>query len=644
MKNIFYQKIIKSKKDSSPLNNTISCYHRPRLNNFKSKKNTNQNKNKNINKKETKKLNIKNFKPKIESKLISFSNINNTFENIINNNKENINNYNNSFSNVSNRAKYLNLNRKNSYITKIKYKNINNGKCNNFKSYIINSSLLNYNNKKSISKDIAVFCKIINSINNSHNNTKLSRNNNKKITYVYSKKNNYLKERKIIKIQRWWRKLLYHLYIEKYILIIQRQYRKYIKRNRHYKNKENIKKIILIQKAWKTYMKNKCLNNYYFFSFKKYIKPKTENKINNITFSNLVLDNSNKINYFKSNKKNYFISKLSYKKNQINDVLQKITKLQKLIKKYLKNKFGERNIKKNDLINNECYSTKEKKNYSFQINDTLISKIKIIQKNIRKYLNYNKNKEILRKKFSTYISLKLSKFFILVLNRINLFYFIKIFNQKIKKNINEFIFLKIFNIKKEPSSYSYFFLTIWRHLKINTDTKNEISLLLKNNIPKFFIQSFSKTYIPYINYKQEEQLINVQLFQNNDDDLINYIFYFFEKEKNVKINSDKKYIKNNLNKYNLKNKNIFCITRYIDLLYKDLINKELKVNENKENFFDNDDKCNVLTEENDDEIYIKNKEKNNNFIINRTKTYFAKNFRCKFIDYLNKSCEINKKV
>ena len=126
--------------------------------------------------------------------------------------------------------------------------------------------------------------------------------------------------------------------------------------------------------------------------------------------------------------------------------------------------------------------------------------------------------------------------------------------------------------------------------------------------------------------------------------MINYIFYFFEKEKNVKINSDKKYIKNNLNKYNLKNKNIFCITRYIDLLYKDLINKELKVNENKENFCDNDDKCNVLTEENDDEIYIKNKEKNNNFIINRTKTYFAKNFRCKFIDYLNKSCEINKKV
>ena len=251
---------------------------------------------------------------------------------------------------------------------------------------------------------------------------------------------------------------------------------------------------------------------------------------------------------------------------------------------------------------------------------------------------------MLKHKFTSYISFKLSQLFILVLNRINIFYFLKIFHQKIKKNINEFIFLKIFQKEKETNSYSYFFQTIWRYIKINTDTNNEISLLLKCNIPKFFQSNFPKTYIPYINYKQEEKLINTQLFDKNDEELINYIFYFFTKEKMSKMSINKKYIKNNLNKYNLRNRNIFCITRYIDLLYKDLVNKKLKINENKENISFNDEKCYILTEENDGDINNKKNEKNNNFIINRTKSYCSKNFRYKFIDYLNKNSEINKCV
>ena len=97
-------------------------------------------------------------------------------------------------------------------------------------------------------------------------------------------------------------------------------------------------------------------------------------------------------------------------------------------------------------------------------------------------------------------------------------------------------------------------------------------------LPKFFQSNFPKTYIPYINYKQEEKLINTQLFDKNDEELINYIFYFFTKEKMSKMSINKKYIKNNLNKYNLRNRNIFFIILYIDLLYKDLVNKKLKSN------------------------------------------------------------------
>ena len=108
-----------------------------------------------------------------------------------------------------------------------------------------------------------------------------------------------------------------------------------------------------------------------------------------------------------------------------------------------------------------------------------------------------------------------------------------------------------------------------------------MSFLLINTIPKFFSDKFSQKYIPYITPNQENKIINTQLFKNNDDELINYIFYFIEKDRNININ--KKYIKNHLNEYNLKNRNIFFITRYIDSLYKDLIQKKMKINEIKEN-------------------------------------------------------------
>ena len=627
MKNIFNESEHNSKNESIHLNNTISCYHRPHVNYYINKKSKNQNKikskniNNNINEsKEEKEIQLN------QKKKLSNNSFNYSLENIISNtiNKEQ------SLFNL------FNINNKNICITNLKYRNNNQILINN-SSRILNKSLFKINKKPSISKDIAVLCKIINSINYNNNNklsrNKINKNNNKifhtspneKITFKYF-------EEKIIKIQRWWRQLLYHLYIEKYILVIQRQIRKYLKRKNYLledKNKLDILKIILIQKTWKKYMTKKCLHNYYFFSFKKYIKPKKDdNELINISKSNLIhnINIINKVINYKNKKNNYYISKVYYRGRQIDNINLRIIKLQKTIKQFLNNKKNSYKNKNNNLINSnlgKCYIKKEN-------NFDLINII-------------NRKKEILKKIFTSFISYKLSLFFILLLNRIKLFNFIKIVIQRIQKNINYFVFIQLFFVPNNRyNSYSYFFQTIWRHIKINLNTNNEISSLLKNNIPKFFKKEFHKKYIPYINPSQEDNLLNIQLFiNNNNDDLINYIFYFFEKEKNININITRKYIKNHLDKYNLKNKNIFYITRYIDSLYNNIIKKNFKINDMKENININNENHYIQTEEincniNNNDIYEQN------YIINRKNTYEIKHLNCKFMSYLDKKNEIKK--
>ena len=649
-----------------PLNNTINainCYKRPHINSFISRKNI-KSKNKksvkkiNINLRKTKGKDFYQFKPKIESRYIKFYK-NNSSEKILNySDKENLspNILNNKTNSLFNSNK-INSQSTCPSIERFKMKNFDKIKENNndlkdktFKEY-------------QISKDIAILCKIINSINYTYNNEFEKNINNKKIKKFNSTKNfniNGLVIKTIIKIQKWWKNMLYHLYIEKYIILIQKRLRQYLKKKKYidYKNKSNLKKIIIIQKSWKNYMKNKYLNDYYYFSFKKYIKPNKENKLANISKSNLK-------NYMKINnnnihsniiKYNYF-TKTYFQMNKINDINNKIIKIQKIFRN--NNKLKKLIIKLPKK--NKCFCIKQSKNKNFIINKKLILKISKIQKNIRKFLSikqdkmsiftfghihketnstFNKNIDIIKKMFSNYISFKLSKLFISTLNRVNLFYFIKILVQRIKKNINEFIYIKLFDIKNENNNaYSNFFKTIWRHIKININQKNEICLLLKKNIPKFFKNIFSQNYIPYINNSQENNLVNTQLFLNNTDGLVNYIFYFLENDKKYNININKKTIIIHLNEYNLKNRNIFCLTRYIDSLYNDLINKKIKEFGENDNYNDeNNYKENyyIQTEENND---TKNKDFlksiKNNFEINRTNTYCIKKFRCKFIDYLN---------
>ena len=350
----------------------------------------------------------------------------------------------------------------------------------------------NTNNKKnnSLSRNIAILCGIINSMNNIKTNKKI--NNNIKNLFIQNKINN---EKLIIKIQKWWKKMV-----------------------------TKIKKIKLIQKTWRKYLENKTNIDYYYFSFKKIISPK-EKTINS------------SINLIKS-----------FKDEEI------------IIKEY----------------NN--------------INDN----------------NMNNNLIKLRKKFIFYITQRLSRCFILILSKLNLFNFIKILNQRITKKINQYLFYSLFdytnNINNNntliENKNSFFFETLKRHLKVNinldSNNINEISILLRTNIPKYFQKNFNKKYIPFITPTQEKNLINTQLFLFNNEKLINYILYFYNNEKKIEINEQnfwKQFIKNDLNMNKMKNRNIFGVMKYIDMLeskYNRIKLKIYKESYHSENVDDND--------------------------------------------------------
>ena len=180
-------------------------------------------------------------------------------------------------------------------------------------------------------------------------------------------------------------------------------------------------------------------------------------------------------------------------------------------------------------------------------------------------------------------------------------------------------------------------------------SNNEMALLLRKNIPKFFRKDFSKGYIPYINSSQEDNIIKVQLFLNNDEELINYIFYFLGKEQNIFININKKYIKKHLSAYNLKNRNIFYINKYINYLFKDLMNKKLNsinkcLEKSKENNNEENVEENYSNDSEDSNDIINNSDFEENNRINKNYTIHrninvTKNLKYKFMDYFNNNNE-----
>ena len=194
----------------------------------------------------------------------------------------------------------------------------------------------------------------------------------------------------------------------------------------------------------------------------------------------------------------------------------------------------------------------------------------------------------LRFLFVTNITNKLSMTLIMTLNRLYLFDFIKILSQRINKNINQYIFHLIRELSNnhkystENNNESFYFSALKRHIiyNINNNKQNEVYILLKSNIPKCFKNinyknsHLKRINIPYINKTQQNNLINTQLFFNDDCNLIKYFINFYIKEK-INCVLTQTILKNKLDKNKLKNRNLFTITKYMDNIYNDVMNNKL---------------------------------------------------------------------
>ena len=347
-------------------------------------------------------------------------------------------------------------------------------------------------------------------------------------------------------------------------------------------------------------------------NFFRIYKKNNNNKISlsrNISFLCGVINSMNNTSTNKkinnNIKKLFHIKKEENKKESIKQIIiiQKWWKKMycKTIKKINLIQFEWRKYMKNKTLNNYYYFSFKKLISSKNDNNNNISAN--FNSNLKKSFKKEESRatyDKLRKIFIFYIAQKLSKFFILLLNKLNLFNLIQMLSQRIMKNINQYAFYLIYNNNKindnkiNNNNKIFFFDSIRSQIKVNLDidknNKNEISILLRTNIPKLFLDDFNKKYIPYINSIQEKNLINTQLFLYNNEKLINYIIYFLEKRKGEKINDKikahyKKYIKNDLNLHKLKNRNIFGITKYINnLCHNFALNPKIQLITDKESF------------------------------------------------------------
>ena len=460
-------------------------------------------------------------------------------------------------------------------------------------------------------------------------------------------------------------------------------------------------KIILLQKNIKNYIKNKFIykimnknnnsifsdNKYNFTNYisdekkynenseNKYISDFNINEYNNNDF--LIIDNNNKEKEKNNNRNKLEASFIA--KNVVDfsfDFKENYNEIYKNIPSILKG--NNNNILIDDINDNNENIQEEEDDYfcSNKINN-FKNFFSFSHKN-KLYLTNEKNKYYikLRNIFITRITNKLSLFLILLLNRINVFNFIKILSQKIKKYINQYLFYNLFSKLNEKDTVCvknnnkiFFFRTLKRHilynLKNNENDNNQIKKLLKDNIPKCFringnmIKSINNNYninIPYINQYQENKLINENLFVNDNDNLIKYFIGFYNNEKkNNDINA--LLLKNTIIFDNLKNRNLFGLTKYIDNIYYNIIHtknglffnkdciyrkqnlKEKNINKIKiKNNFNNI--SNNFSKEIDEEISNEKIDKKNSYkeLFNKTYKYYSNTLNqnnYKFIDYIN---------
>ena len=470
-----------------------------------------------------------------------------------------------------------------------------------------------------------------NYINNNNNDYYYISNKNKnlikkkKIKFIYDSNNECINKDKIknnnknyllyikscIIIQNWWRNKKKRLIIiNDNIIIIQKIIRGYLLRKRlnldiknliikipkynihkyYYISKSYynnyIAKVILLQREIRTFLIKKKLyqsfhlqkSNNFDFSF-LYQKPRIS-----ICYLSKYMNKNNNNNISFINKKIKFIAKISKlisKDKDYNKIIIKNTYLNNSPNSFINNISGKKNI-----ITIQTIDSKESHDF---FNHDISNKKKIDNINqINLNINMNNNSFYFFQNF--FKNNIIHKFYIILLkmkyNYINFYNFIKaIFNAINKYNKRKFFqYLSFFcNTGNNNSKNRGNLLNIiLRHINIykkNNYIKNEVIqliekiLLPKNKNINLNNLNLNNKIISNISSKQENELINTKLFENNDRNLINYICLFYKYEKYKKY-IDYNFIQNRLIKEPLKYRNIFTITRYID-------NLDNKINNNK---------------------------------------------------------------
>ena len=438
------------------------------------------------------------------------------------------------------------------------------------------------NNNKKISNNDNHSLNIIPKINNCFI-SKYKKKNQKKdnLKIINESKNEYISNNKILaspkttellKEQKIDNQILFNIITENKIYQIPKLFNCYFSKlaYQNYKNKA-IKLPLNKKYEFITKIRKNKKNLILIVHLQKYIHNYLISK-NKKNINCLCKPNIPKIYISKQYKRNLF-----YYINKIKSIQRKFREHQKnngnlLIEEILpKKEYNTRN-----LINNNCsINTMELKSYSSNDNTSQKSK----RSNQIRNINEENSISILNKRSVKY--------------KEKLYIFIQIIAQKILKNINQYVFFKIKKSQNDIEE-NIFFSIIKRIIFLyNSRIKYKNNF---NNVFKFIKENLSKNinnlnkynYILFIPEKQEDNLIQNQFFQNNDNDLANFICFCLKIEHNLIINNNI----NNLIQYRLKkdilvNHNIFTIYRYMDNFYSELIDKNIFLN----NFHKNRELC-----------------------------------------------------
>ena len=191
-------------------------------------------------------------------------------------------------------------------------------------------------------------------------------------------------------------------------------------------------------------------------------------------------------------------------------------------------------------------------------------------------------------------------------------FFINLLKLFIIKKVQEEIFYKLKDNIFKTVKYSFYINTLKRNMNFYLSSKKkgkEYEELFNEIFPKLKKKktiNLNKT-ISKLNNEYQKKLRETNIYENNENDLINHLSSFSKFDKNL---TNETFIKERLKSINLKNKNIFSLTKFLDLEYNKLINGKycMKCYKKKKNCICKEDEIEFLDMEiSSDEISLNSK-------------------------------------